>query len=229
MQAPDTPYHVSYHVSDIGYLSTGIAILVLNTSIGTPAKSTVDFSADQPSTSNSIANEPALTGRAWSAQGAVALTVGSVPRRIFLKLRQFHWLFIFNNQWKWRSTLGTILRGTDPTVSATVQRPPECPPFRTHSELPGQRKRPTARSATRRPCTFHVTLHKAVGRRCAQRRRLRQFRKTDITYALDGKWALKSMHLSGFSTMPVYRQTASNPSSSLWQNMTKLGYGAFDF
>ena len=59
-------------------------------------------------------------GRPWFRfLGGVALTVGSVPRRIGPKLRQFDWLFIFNNQWKWRN-LGTILRGTDPTISATA-------------------------------------------------------------------------------------------------------------
>ena len=52
-------------------------------------------------------------------QGAVALTVGSVPRRIVPKLRHFHRLLKMNNQLKWRN-LGTILRGTDPTVSATA-------------------------------------------------------------------------------------------------------------
>ena len=52
--------------------------------------------------------------------GAVALTVGSVQRRIIPNLCQFHWLFIFNNQKKWRNNLGTILRGTDPDVSATA-------------------------------------------------------------------------------------------------------------
>ena len=49
----------------------------------------------------------------------VALTIGSVPRRIVPKLRQFQWLLIFNNQLKWRN-LGTILRGADPTVSAAA-------------------------------------------------------------------------------------------------------------
>ena len=52
-------------------------------------------------------------------QGAVALTIGSVPRRTILELRQFDWLFIFNNQWKWRNS-GMILRGTNPTISATA-------------------------------------------------------------------------------------------------------------
>ena len=56
-------------------------------------------------------------------QGAVALTIGSVPRRTVFELRQFDWLFIFNNQWKSRHS-GTILRGTDPTVSATAPRIP---------------------------------------------------------------------------------------------------------
>ena len=54
-------------------------------------------------------------------QGAVALTVGSVPCRIVPKLRRCHWFFIFNNQWK-RCNLATILRGTDATVSAAVRR-----------------------------------------------------------------------------------------------------------
>ena len=53
------------------------------------------------------------------SQGAVALTVGSVPRRIVPKLlRHFHRLSKINNQWKLRN-LGTILRGTDPTGSET--------------------------------------------------------------------------------------------------------------
>ena len=51
--------------------------------------------------------------------GAVVLTIGSVPRRTVFELRQFFWLFIFNDRWKWRNS-GTILRGTDPTVSATA-------------------------------------------------------------------------------------------------------------
>ena len=54
-------------------------------------------------------------------QGAVALTIGSVPRRTVFEWRQFDWLFIFNNQWKLRHS-GTILRGTNPTVSATAPR-----------------------------------------------------------------------------------------------------------
>ena len=54
-------------------------------------------------------------------QGAVALTIGSVPRRTVFELRQFDCLFIFNNQWKLRNS-GTILRGTNPTVSATAPR-----------------------------------------------------------------------------------------------------------
>ena len=53
----------------------------------------------------------------YEVQGAVALMVGSVPRRIVFKLRQSNWSLIFNNQWKWRN-LGTILRGTDSTDSA---------------------------------------------------------------------------------------------------------------
>ena len=52
-------------------------------------------------------------------QEAVALVVGSVPRRIVPKLDHFHWLLFFNNQWKWRN-LGTILRGPDPTISTTA-------------------------------------------------------------------------------------------------------------
>ena len=51
--------------------------------------------------------------------GAVALKVGSAPRRNVPKVRQFNLLFIFNNQWNWRN-LATTLRGTDPTVSATA-------------------------------------------------------------------------------------------------------------
>ena len=50
---------------------------------------------------------------------AVALTVGSVPRRIFPKLRHFRWLLKMNNQLTLRN-LRTILHGTDPTVSATA-------------------------------------------------------------------------------------------------------------
>ena len=52
--------------------------------------------------------------------GAVALTVGSVPRRIVPELRHFHWLLKMNNQSNWRSNTKTILRGTDPTASATA-------------------------------------------------------------------------------------------------------------
>ena len=55
-------------------------------------------------------------------QGAVALTIGSVPR-IIPKLRLFHWLLKMNNQCNLRH-LGTILRGPDPTVSATAPRGP---------------------------------------------------------------------------------------------------------
>ena len=51
--------------------------------------------------------------------GAIALTIWWVARRIVFELRQFDWLFIFNNQLKWRNS-GTILRGTDPTVNATA-------------------------------------------------------------------------------------------------------------
>ena len=51
--------------------------------------------------------------------GAIALTVGSVPRTIVPKLGHFHWLLKMNNQLNWHN-LGTILRGTDPTVSATA-------------------------------------------------------------------------------------------------------------
>ena len=51
------------------------------------------------------------------------LTVGSVPRtmtRIVPKLRHFHWLLKMNNQLNLRN-LGTILRASDPTVSAGLQ------------------------------------------------------------------------------------------------------------
>ena len=48
---------------------------------------------------------------------AIALTIGSVPRRTVSEWRQFDRLFIFDNRWKWRNS-GSILRGTDPTVSA---------------------------------------------------------------------------------------------------------------
>ena len=41
--------------------------------------------------------------------------VGSVIRRIVSKSRHFHWLLKMNNR-----NLGTIIRGTDPTVSAMV-------------------------------------------------------------------------------------------------------------
>ena len=46
-----------------------------------------------------------------------AVTMGSVPRRTVFELRQFDWLFIFDNQWKWRNS-GTIVRGTDPSAPA---------------------------------------------------------------------------------------------------------------
>ena len=54
--------------------------------------------------------------------GAVALTVGSVPRRIVPELRHCHWLLKMNNQSN-SCTSKTILCGTDPTVSR-LQRPP---------------------------------------------------------------------------------------------------------
>ena len=54
----------------------------------------------------------------WTIQEAVAPTV---PRRIVPKLRHFHWLLKMNNQRNCRN-LGTTLRGTDPTVSATAPR-----------------------------------------------------------------------------------------------------------
>ena len=52
-------------------------------------------------------------------QGDVALTVGLVPHRIVPKLRHLHWLLKMNNQFNWHN-LGTMLCGTDPTVSATA-------------------------------------------------------------------------------------------------------------
>ena len=52
-------------------------------------------------------------------QGAVALTVGSVPRKTVLELRNFHWLLKMNNQSDWRDSK-TVLRGTDPIVGATA-------------------------------------------------------------------------------------------------------------
>ena len=55
------------------------------------------------------------------SQGAVALAVGSVPRRIVPKLRHFRRLLKTNARWKRRS-LGKILRGADPDVSATAPR-----------------------------------------------------------------------------------------------------------
>ena len=65
----------------------------------------------------------ASRARCPMGQGPVALTVGSVPRRIVPELRHFRWLLKINNQSNWRNS-GTILRGTDPTVSATA---PQCP------------------------------------------------------------------------------------------------------
>ena len=59
-------------------------------------------------------------GRGGGGQGAVALTVGSAPRRNVFK---YVLLFIFDNQYKSRNS-GTILRGTDHTVSATTHRGP---------------------------------------------------------------------------------------------------------
>ena len=52
-------------------------------------------------------------------QGAVALTIGSVRRRIVPKVRHFHWLLKMNAQLN-RLNLGTILYGTYRTVSATA-------------------------------------------------------------------------------------------------------------
>ena len=46
-----------------------------------------------------------------------------VPRRIVPKLRHFHWSLKMHNQQNLRN-LGTILRGTDHTVSATAPSPP---------------------------------------------------------------------------------------------------------
>ena len=51
------------------------------------------------------------------------LTVASVPRRIVPKLGHFNWLLKMNNQLNCHN-LGTILRGTHPTVSATAPRIP---------------------------------------------------------------------------------------------------------
>ena len=47
------------------------------------------------------------------------INYGSAPRSIVPKWRQFNWLFFFDNQRKWRHS-GTIIRETDPTVSATA-------------------------------------------------------------------------------------------------------------
>ena len=56
--------------------------------------------------------------------GAVALTVQDRPHvGSFLNDVNLIDLFIFNNQWKCRN-LGTILRRTDPTVSATATKGP---------------------------------------------------------------------------------------------------------
>ena len=49
------------------------------------------------------------------------LEVGLVPRRIVPKLCHFQWLLKMNLLSNWRN-LGPILRGTDPTVSATAPR-----------------------------------------------------------------------------------------------------------
>ena len=63
-------------------------------------------------------------------QGAVALTVGSVPRRIVPELRHFHWLLKMNNRSNRRNSK-TVLRGTDPIVSATACRH-VCVPLKKH-------------------------------------------------------------------------------------------------
>ena len=54
-------------------------------------------------------------------QGAVVLTVGSVPHRIVPELRHFHLLLEMklNNQSNWHNS-NTVLRGTGPIVSATA-------------------------------------------------------------------------------------------------------------
>ena len=49
------------------------------------------------------------------------MVVGLVPRRIVPELRHFHWLLKMNNQSNWRHSK-TVLRGTDPTVSATAPK-----------------------------------------------------------------------------------------------------------
>ena len=51
--------------------------------------------------------------------GVVALTVASAPRRIVPELRHFHWPLKMNNQSNRRNEK-TVLRGTDPIVSATA-------------------------------------------------------------------------------------------------------------
>ena len=64
-------------------------------------------------------------------QGAIALTIGSVPRRTVFELPQFDWLFIFNNQWKWRNS-GTIL--------LLVQRPPGSQSYSCNDRFEGLQK-----------------------------------------------------------------------------------------
>ena len=62
----------------------------------------------------------AIQGVGGGGGGGVALTVGSVPRRIVSKLkRHFHWLLKMSNQLNLRVS-GTILCGADSTVSATA-------------------------------------------------------------------------------------------------------------
>ena len=62
------------------------------------------------------------TASMYTYQGAVALTVGSVPRRTVPELRHFHCWLKMNNQSNLRTFLRQkiVLRGTDPTVSATA-------------------------------------------------------------------------------------------------------------
>ena len=60
----------------------------------------------------------------WGTGGRCINSMIVVPCGIVPKLRHFHWWLKMNNQLNWRRRLGTILRGTDPTVSATTPRSP---------------------------------------------------------------------------------------------------------
>ena len=58
-------------------------------------------SADHFATRNTAKEVPTTVGRLTNYRrilGAVALTVGSVTRRIVSELRHFHWLMKMNNQ-----------------------------------------------------------------------------------------------------------------------------------